>query len=38
MIKLRSSITVKKIILASSFLIAPTLVFSSEMYEDQVHG
>ncbi len=36
MIKLRSSITVKKIILASSFLIAPTLVFSSEMYEDQV--
>ena len=36
MIKLRSSIAVKKIILASSFLIAPTLAFSSESYEDQV--
>ncbi len=35
MIKLRSSIAMKKIILAGSFLIAPTLAFSSEGYEDQ---
>ncbi len=35
MIKLSRSSNVKKIVLASSLLIAPTLAFSSEMNEDQ---
>ena len=35
MTKLSSSKNVKNIILASSFLIAPTLAFSNESYEDQ---
>ncbi len=35
MIKLSSSINVKKVVLASSLLIAPTLAFSGEMNEEQ---